>query len=195
MFGMPLNKEGDEILQNLQGKVFSAMEKDSMIEILTRLIASIIEVIEKQMNEYLDGSLSNVSLATAHQTYSARAHNMFAEQTLGLADHHFRTAPNVTIEFIDGKVKTKRNKTLKWLESNIHDEQDRIMKFSIKQSQKMKVLTQMHEKHIAKEQDKRLVEKTQKKDGTFRRKLQKKLQDVADGKAQLHDEFPELQDN
>ena len=62
MFGMPLNK-GDEILQSLQDKVFSAMEKDSMIEILTRLIASIIEVIEKQMNEYLDG-LSNVSLAT-----------------------------------------------------------------------------------------------------------------------------------
>ena len=70
------------------------------------------------MSEYLDGSLSNVSLATAHQIYSAPAHNMFTEQTLGLADHHFRTAPNVTIGFIDGKVKTKINKTLKWLESN-----------------------------------------------------------------------------
>ena len=80
-----------------------------MTKILSRLIASIIEVIEKQMSEYPDGGLSNVSLATAHQPYSAPVHNMFAEQTLGLADHHFRTALNVTIGFIDGKVKTKIN--------------------------------------------------------------------------------------
>ena len=46
-----------------------------MTEILSRLIATIIEVIKKQMSEYLDGSLSNVSLATTHQTYSAPAHN------------------------------------------------------------------------------------------------------------------------
>ena len=89
-----------------------------MKEILSRLIASIMEVIENQMRECLDGSRSNVSLATVHQIYSAPAHNMFTEQTLGLADHHFRTAPNVTTGFIDGKVKTKINKTLKWLESN-----------------------------------------------------------------------------
>ena len=69
------------------------------------------------------------------------------------------------------------------------------MKFFIKQFQKLKVLSQMHEKILQKKQDKRLVEKNQKKDGTFRRKLQKNLQDVADGKAQLQDEFPELQDN
>ena len=105
MFGM--NKESDEILQSLQGNVFSAMEKDSMKEILSRLIASIIKVIEKQMNEYLDVSLSNVSLVPAHPTYSALAHNMFAEQTLGLADHHFRTTLNIAIGFIDGRVKTK----------------------------------------------------------------------------------------
>ena len=90
-------------------QVFSVKDKDSMTEILSRLIASIIEVIEKQMSEHLDGSLSNVLLATAHKTYLAPAHDMFAEQTLGLADHHFRTAPNVTIGFIDGKVKTKIN--------------------------------------------------------------------------------------
>ena len=193
MFGMPLNKESDEILRSLH--IFSAKDKASMTEILSRLIASIIEVIEKQMSEYLDGSLSNVSLATVHQTYSAPAHNMFAEQTLGLADHHFITAPNITIGFIDGKVKTKINKTLKWLESNTQDQQDRVMQFCINQSQKMKVLTQMHEKKYCKRTGQATCRKKSEKDGTFRRKLQKKMQDVADGKAQLHDEFPELQDN
>ena len=72
-----------KLMEILSLQVFSAKDKDSMTEILSRLIASIIEVIEKQISEYLDGSLSNVSLATAHQTYSAPAHNMFAEQNLG----------------------------------------------------------------------------------------------------------------
>ena len=37
--------------------------------------------------------------------------------------------------------------------------------------------------------------KNQKKRWHIQKKTAKKLQDVADGKAQLHDEFPELQDN
>ena len=36
------------------------------------------------MSEYLDGSLSNVSLATAHQTYSAPAHNFEENLTGGI---------------------------------------------------------------------------------------------------------------
>ena len=48
------------------------------------------------------------------------------------------------------------------------------MKFFIKQFQKIKITySNAWKKNIAKEQDKRLVEKNQKKDGTFRRKLQK----------------------
>ena len=70
MFTQTIKTKGD-----FEFASFSAKDKDSMTEILSRLIASIIEVIKKQMSQYLDGSLSNVSLATAHQTYSAPAHN------------------------------------------------------------------------------------------------------------------------
>ena len=69
---------------------------------------------------------------------------------------------------------SKINKTLSWLCSKPHNEQEKNIKFCIGQAQKMKLLIHIHELNIAKEQDKRLFERDQKKDSSFRRKLQKK---------------------
>ena len=113
------------------------MEKASLNEILFRLIAGIIEVIGRQMYDYIEG---NLSTPMASQTLSAPAHNMFAEKTLGLLIH-------------------------------------------------------THELNIAKEQDKRLLERDQKKDSSYQRKLQKKIQSVAEGKAELCIEFPEMDES
>ena len=126
---------------------------------------------------------------------AAPAHNMFAEKTLGLADYHFRNAHNVKIGFVDAKVKSKINKTLPWLCSKPHDEQEKIIKFYIGQAQKLKLLIHTHELNIAKEQDKRLLERDQKKDSSYRRKLQKKIQSVAEGNAELCIEFPEMDES
>ena len=63
-----------------------------MNKILFRLITGIIEVIERQMYDSIEGNLSNIPTPMASQTLSAPAHNMFAEKTLGLADYHFRNA-------------------------------------------------------------------------------------------------------
>ena len=53
----------------------------------------------------------------------------------------------------------------------------------------MKLLIHIHELNIAKEQDKWLLERDQKKDSSYRRKLQKKIQSVAEGNAELCIEF------
>ena len=53
-----------------------------------------VEVIEKQMNDYIDGDLSHLSSPMITQAKSAPVHNMFSEQTLALADHQFRKSPN-----------------------------------------------------------------------------------------------------
>ena len=55
----------------------------------------------------------------------------------------------------------------------------------------MKLFIHTHELNIAKEQDKRLLERDQKKDSSYRRKLQKKIQSVAEGNAELCIEFPD----
>ena len=100
-----------------------------MNEILFRLITGIIEVIELQMYDYIEGNLSNIPTPMASQTLSAPAHNMFAEQTLGLADYHFRKAHNVKIGFVDAKDKSKINKRLPWLCSKPHTEQENCLNF------------------------------------------------------------------
>ena len=44
-------------------------------------------------------------------------------------------------------------------------------------------------------QCKRLLERNQKKDSSYRRKLQKKIQSVAEGNAELCIEFPEMDES
>ena len=150
----------------------NALAKASLNEILFRLITGIIEVIERQMYDYIEGNVSNIPTPMASQTLSAPAHNMFAEKTLRLADYHFRNAHNVKIGFVDAKVKSKIKKRLPWLCSKPHNEQEEIIKCCIGQAQKMKLLIHTHELNIVKEQHKRLLERDQKKDSSCRRKLQ-----------------------
>ena len=68
-----------------------------MNEILFRLITGIIEVIERQMYDYIEGNLSNIPTPMASQTLFAPAHHMFAEKTLGLAVYHFRNAQKLDL--------------------------------------------------------------------------------------------------
>ena len=58
----------------------NALEKAS-------LILDIIEVIERQMYDYIEGNLFNIPTPMASQTLSAPALYMFAEKTLGLLIH------------------------------------------------------------------------------------------------------------
>ncbi|KAL5491100.1 hypothetical protein EMCRGX_G016322 [Ephydatia muelleri] len=60
------------------------------------------------------------------------------------------------------------------------------------QAQKMKYTPELN---IAKEQDKWLLERNQKKDSSYQRKLQKKIQSVAEGNAELCIEFPEMSES
>ena len=73
-----------------------------------------------------------------------------------------------------------------------HNEQEKIIKFCIGQAQKMKLLIHIHELNSAKEQDKRLLERNQKKKIAV---VKKKIQSVADCNAELCIEFPEMDES
>ena len=92
---------------------------------------------------------------------------MFAEKTLGFADHHLRRSQNVKIGFDDGKVKTRINRTLAWLSNKTKQEHDEIVQFCIPRAKKMRTAWQKHEEHLSKQLDKRLIEKYQKEDASF----------------------------
>ena len=192
VFGMPIDESSDEVLSSLRSTALSAPDKECIGGILLQLITSTIEVIKKQMEEYIDGGLASLPPSNALQTLSAPVHNMFAEKTLGLADHHLRRSQNAKIGFVDGKVKTRINRTLAWLSNKTKQEQDKIVQFSIPQASTMRTAWQKHEENVAKQQDRRHIEKNQKKDATFRHRLEKKLRNVLEGKTELLFEFQEL---
>ena len=123
------------------------------------------------------------------QTSSAPVHNMFAEQTLGLADHYLRRARNCTIGHIDGKVKCRKNDTLTWLVAKPSDEQEKIILFSIAEAKTMRALLKKREQNI---QGQLVIEKRPKKDSSYRRRLEKKLNLVLANNAELSEVLPEL---
>ena len=107
-----------------------------------------------------EGNLSNIPTPMASQTLSAPCTQYVCRE---LSDYHFRNVHNVKIGFVDAKAKSKINKTLPWLCSKHHMSRKKC----IGQAQKMKLLIYTHELNIAKEQDKRLLERNQKKDSSY----------------------------
>ena len=67
------NRFGQRCLQS-NFNLMNALEKASLNEILFRLITGIIEVIERQIYDYIEGNLSNIPTPMASQTLSAPAH-------------------------------------------------------------------------------------------------------------------------
>ena len=105
---------------------------------------------------------------------------MFTEHTLGLADYLYRKASNIKVGFLDGKVECKINGTMQWLCAHSLNKQENIVKFCIRQAQRVKLVNKQHEHNISILQDQRLKDKIQKKENSLRRKIEKKLQCVAE---------------
>ena len=78
---------------------------------------------------------------------------MFAEHTLGLADYLIRKATNMRVGFLDGKAKSKINNIYYGCVSHSSDDQDKMVKFCIKQARKVRHACHVHEQNIAKIQD------------------------------------------
>lgn len=91
MFDMPLDTY-HTVLQSVKNNGCSEPEKEYLKDILLRLITCIVEVIERQLNEYLEGRISDHSPELFAQCSSASVHYMFAESTLALSDFHLRRA-------------------------------------------------------------------------------------------------------
>ena len=114
---------------------------------------------------------------------------MFAEHTLGLADYLYRKASNIKVGFLDGKVQYG---TMQWLCAHSLNKQENIVKFGIRQVQRVKLVSKQHEHNISILQDQRLKDEIQKKENSLRRKIEKKLQCVAEKEVEISNEFPDI---
>ena len=69
LFGCDI--DSDAVLQALQTDEMPEEEMFTSKEVIERLFTSVIEVTEKQMNEYIDGDLSHLSSSVITQAKSA----------------------------------------------------------------------------------------------------------------------------
>lgn len=80
-----------------------------------------------------------------------------------------------------------------WLSSKSQTEQDTVIAFFIRQTQRAKLLCKQHKAHIANIQQKGHVgKKNQKKDASFKNELEKNFKLIFEGETDLYNEFPDL---
>ena len=164
-FGVSLDVDSDAVLNELQNSATTEQDKIVLNDILVQLLEGMIYVIKAQLHDYLEGTLAHLSPSIVLQASSTPVHNMFDEHTLGLADYLYKKASNITVGFLDGKVKCKINGTMQWLCAHSLNEQENIVKFLHQTSSDISIL-----------QDQQLKDKIQKKENSLRRKIEKKLQ-------------------
>ena len=104
---------------------------------LQKLLQGSVSVLERQLQSYLTGELSNPTPEMIEITKAAPLHNIFSDQVLAMTDHRYHRAPNATMGFIDSKVKAAKNKTLAWLKTKSNEEQDRLISFSVTRARKI----------------------------------------------------------
>ena len=86
----------------------------------------------------------------------------------------------------------KINGTMQCLCAHSQNKQNKIVKFYIRQAQRVKLVSKQHEHNISILQDQQLKDKIQKKENSSRRKIEKKLQCVAEKEVELSNEFPNI---
>ena len=98
---------------------------------------------------------------------------MHSEQTLALTDHQMQRARNATIGFVDGKVKSKRNRILQWLEEKDKHSQEKLISFAIGRARYVRQQQKANDNLKLEKEHSRLVHKQQKRDKTSRTKTEK----------------------
>ena len=178
MFGQRLCYDEDPILTELMQQITDEAQSKVFNDILKQLLEGIVTVLERQLQPYLVGELSAPTDDMIQKTKSAPVHNIVSERVLGMTDHQYHRAPNATMGFIDGKVRSAKNKTLDWLNSKSSEEQERIITFSINRARQVRAIKKQRLDHMNKVYHERQKEKNQEKDKAFRTKVEKKMKSL-----------------
>ena len=130
MFAEKLN-ENDETLKCLQSEI-PPLEKEQFNILMTMALQCVLDALQsRQLQPYLNWCIIKPFSRNLSRSQGAPIHNMHSEQTLALTDHQIRRARNATIGFVDGKVKSKRNRTPQRSEEKDKHSQEKVISFAI----------------------------------------------------------------
>ncbi|XP_059176653.1 uncharacterized protein LOC131956245 isoform X3 [Physella acuta] len=166
VFGQHL--EVDRTLEALR------LEQNSTLfnEVMKALLTSTESVLVRQLERYLVGDLSNPTSEMLDATSSAPPHNIFSERCLGIADYLIRRSPNVSVGFMDSKLKASVNGTLKWLDQKSVPEQMKLVTFAMHRGAQIRKACILLQQQIDRDILSRMKDLKEKQEKLERKKLQ-----------------------
>ncbi|KAK0051012.1 Protein bric-a-brac 2 [Biomphalaria pfeifferi] len=133
---------------------------------------SIADVINQQYKRYLQMNMTN-ELST--ETESARLHNIYSEEVIGMFSAAKKILQNATIGYISSRICGKKNKTLANLDSLSGSAKKEVVEWAIGTSRTRRQAEHLSQSERIKEMVKRAEQKCQQKEQQDRSKVEKIL--------------------
>ena len=172
--GRPLDLN-DPILVSLLTKPTNS---STFIEMMLACLNAIIEVLERQYSKYFQMDITD---KLKKETSSARAHNIDAEQVMGMFSAGKERAKNATIDFLAGRMKARKNKVVPYLDSMSEAKRERVISWAVRRGRQKRALQKQKQGEVKKELSRQTKMKRQKK--TEARQLERRLKAVDIGEA------------
>ena len=172
VFAQPLSL--DPILESLREASHEGLKLA-----LDAIIPSLLAVIQKQLEPYLTGALSNPSPDLIDRTASSTPHNIWAERVVGMTCQLWKRCPMAKISFLDAKIKAKTNHTMDWLDSKDVLTQDKMVSYARKRARMLRKERKGIEKSIDEEIVGRMQDTAHARNETDRKKMEKQLKAAA----------------
>lgn len=145
-----------------------------------------IDVLDRQYEKYFAMDVTDV---LKEETKSARAHNIDAEEIMGMFSAAQKKTPNATLCFLSSKLRAQKNRTVAYLDNMTKEKRDTVLKKAVKLGQLQRKKKKV-KKDLMKEMAKRQADKQQARETTERNKLQKRLKNISI--EELAKKFPDL---
>ncbi|KAK6183204.1 hypothetical protein SNE40_010731 [Patella caerulea] len=186
-FGHGLSEE-DATLQKLSIPP-SQENKPLFSDMVITCISGVISVLERQYKRYFE---LDVTEQLKKETQSARAHNIDAEEMIGMFGAWKQRAQNATTSFLSARLRAKKNRVVPYLDGIYKSKQECIVKWAIGMARKKRNRDRKKQVDISKELSRRAAAKVQKKQERNKKDLEKKLMatDITD----INTEFPDLEE-
>ena len=150
-------------------------------------LAAVTEVLDRQYRKYFTIEVTEI---LKEETKPARAHNIDAEEIMGMFSAAQNKAPNATLCFLSSKLRAQKNGTVAYLDKLPKERRDTILKKAVKLGQLQRKKRKLKQKDLMKEMAKRQVAKQQMRETTERNKLERRLKNTP--VEEIATNFPDL---
>lgn len=139
---------------------------------LGSLLEASVVVLERQYARYFQ---LDITPELEKEAESARCHNMDAEEIMGMFSASQQRAPHATLCYLSCRMRAKKNRTVKYLDSMPGEEREEILKRAVPFGRRQRESRRRSVKDLRLEIIKRQAERRQEKDESARRALQRCL--------------------